>query len=291
MPVTKSPMRYPGGKTQLANFIRKTIQINNLEESTYIEAYAGGFGVGVELLLTNGVRNVVINDYDKSIYSVWYSILNNTDELISLIENTPITIKSWYEQKEIHLAKKNYRNSIEHGFSTLFLNRTNRSGIINAGPIGGYNQNSNYTLDCRFNKNKLIEKIDSIAEQRDRIRLYQKDAIKFISTIEKDFSPEKTFCFFDPPYYIQGKNLYTNFYNHNNHVDLANKIAKLEDYYWITTYDYSQQIQNMYSTFNNKQFKYSLGYSAQKKRTATEFLFASQKTKVISYDKVELRSV
>ncbi|EGO8793108.1 DNA adenine methylase [Enterococcus faecalis] len=290
MPHTKSPLRYPGGKTQLYRFVKSIMDLNNIN-GTYIEAYSGGFGIGVELLLNEDVERVVINDYDKSIYSVWYSILHHTDALISLIEQTPITIEEWRRQKDININYKNYRNSLENGFSTLFLNRTNRSGIINAGPIGGYQQNSNYKLDCRFNKTGLIKKIRMIADKKDRIDLFQLDAVQLIDRIPERYDCETSFIFFDPPYYIQGKNLYTNFYTHKDHEKLAIKISNLEQYYWITTYDYTPQIQDIYNQFDNKACTYELLYSAQNKRKATEFLFASEKTNLISADKVKLSPI
>lgn len=291
MPTTDSPLRYPGGKTQLTDFVENIIMINNIENVTYIEPYAGGFGVGIRLLLNNKVDRVVINDYDKSIYAVWYSILNNTNKLIELIEKTPITIESWREQKEIHEKTKRYRNSIENGFSTLFLNRTNRSGIISAGPIGGYEQKGKYKLDCRFNKQGIIKKIRKIAEKREQIELHQKDAVKFIDTIIEEYNPRSTFCFFDPPYYEQGKNLYTNFYKHKDHTQLAKRITSLDQYYWITTYDYAEQIHEIYNSFENQAYKYELMYSAQRKRKAIEFMFASEKTKLIGKDNVVLSEV
>lgn len=283
-----SPLRYPGGKSQLSGFIREIISVNEIENTTYIEPYSGGFGVGLTLLFEGSVANVVINDYDKSIFSIWYSILYNTEKLIDLIESTPVTIESWYEQKEINKKYKNYQNSIENGFSTLFLNRTNHSGIISAGPMGGYDQKGKYKIDCRFNKKDIINKIKKIASHKDQIELYRKDAVKFIDIIAETYNPEQTFCFFDPPYYEQGKNLYTNFYKHNDHQRLSEKITSLRDYYWITTYDHAPQIHEMYNQFENKSFEYELMYSAQRKRKATEYIFASEKTKLTSQGRVVL---
>lgn len=288
MPSTKSPLRYPGGKTQLADFVFNTIVSNKIEECIYIEPYSGGFGAGLELLLSNRVSEVVINDYDKSIYSVWYSIINHTNKLIDLIEKTPITIDSWHEQKKIYNKNKSYRNSLEHGFSTLFLNRTNRSGIISAGPIGGYSQNGEYKIDCRFNKKAIIKKIIDISEKKDKIHLYQMDAIKLINLIKRDYDSQSSFIFFDPPYFVQGKKLYTNFYNEKDHQKLAKKISELEDYYWITTYDYAPKIFDIYSQFENQAFAYNLLYSAQTKRKATEYMFSSLKTKLESQNKIVL---
>jgi len=292
MPVTKSPLRYPGGKTQLASFVANLINVNHIRNGTYIEPFSGGAGIAIELLLTNKVKRIVLNDYDKSIYSVWYSILNHTDKLISLIENTPITIDTWFEQKSIYEKNKNYRNSLENGFSTLFLNRTNRSGIINSGPIGGYNQNGNYKLDCRFNKINLINKIISIANEKNRIDLFQKDALALIKIINQNYSIETSFIFFDPPYFIQGNKLYTNFYNDKDHFDLAKAIANLNNFHWITTYDYTEKIYDIYSKYIKLQkFQYQLLYSAQNKIKATEFLFASPKTTITNFSKVILTNL
>lgn len=291
MPRTLSPLRYPGGKTQLANFVTETIRLNNIQNCTYIEPYSGGFGAGLDLLFKNQVNSVVINDYDRSIYSIWYSILNHTEELIDLIEHTPITIDSWYEQKEIHHQYKKYRNSIENGFSTLFLNRTNRSGIINAGPIGGYKQDGKYLIDCRFNREDLINKILTIAEMKDRITLYQKDAIKLIDIIKIKYTPENSFIFFDPPYFEQGQNLYTNFYKPKDHKKLAKKISELENYFWITTYDFKPQIHDIYNSFPNHRYYYELFYSVQNKRKAKEFIFSSEKTILHSLNNIELTPI
>ena len=49
-----SPLRYPGGKSKLADFIGLTIQNLNMPNCTYIEPFAGGSGVALSLLL-NGI--------------------------------------------------------------------------------------------------------------------------------------------------------------------------------------------------------------------------------------------
>ncbi|MBC1456734.1 DNA adenine methylase [Listeria newyorkensis] len=292
MPVTSSPLRYPGGKTQLADFVLNLIELNELEEVTYIEPFSGGAGVAIELLLKERVDRIVLNDYDKSIHAVWYSILNHTEELVDLIKSTPLNIENWYQQRCIFEESKQHQNSLANGFATLFLNRTNRSGIINAGPIGGYNQLGNYRLDCRFNKDSIIEKIYAIAAKKDRIDLYRKDTIKLIDIIKKNYPEESSFIFFDPPYYVQGNKLYTNFFSDKDHRYLFNKINSLSNYHWITTYDYAPQIQSIYSQSHDiGKYYYEIQYSAQTKRRALEFMFVSGKTKINSHDKVVLTSV
>ncbi|MBF2528424.1 DNA adenine methylase [Listeria seeligeri] len=290
MPRTSSPLRYPGGKTQLTSFVRNLLITNNIVEGTYIEPFAGGAGVAIQLLLDGDVNSIVINDYDKSIYSIWYSILNNTEKFISLIFNTPITIDEWHKQKAVYLRNKNRQNSLEGAFATFFLNRTNVSGIISGGPIGGMNQTGKYKIDCRFNKVDLIRKIRLIADRRENITLYRKDALELIDIINENYDTDSTLIFFDPPYYVQGKNLYLSFYSNNSHKKLFEKIGILNDFYWITTYDYAPQISEIYHNADQK-YEYELSYSVNKKRKAKEFMFASEKIQIDSFDKVLLSKI
>lgn len=285
MPITKSPFRYPGGKTQLTNYVEHLLEINNITD-TYIEPFAGGAGVPIGLLLDRKIKNIVINDYDKSIYSVWNAILNKPEQLISMIENTEITLDEWHRQKNIYEQFKNHQNSIENAFSTLFLNRTNVSGIISGGPIGGQSQLGKYKIDCRFNKNKIIEKIKAINSRKDNITITRMDATNFIDKVILQYDPKSSFIFFDPPYYKQGRNLYLSFYNSNGHKKLAKKIQSLDNYKWITTYDCEEDILNMYS--KSRKFKYTLNYSISKKRKAFEYLFTNNQTIVDSFENVNL---
>ena len=172
-----SPLRYPGGKNKLSSYVQQLIKYNNLEKCTYIEPYTGGGAVALRLLFDGVVDNIIINDFDRSIYAFWYSVLNYTDELCSLIEKTPVTMENWFKQRDIQKEKDNV-DLLTLGFSTLFLNRTNRSGIIKAGVIGGLNQTGNYKIDCRFNKDNIIEKIKSIANFKEKITLYNLDTLK-----------------------------------------------------------------------------------------------------------------
>ena len=55
--------------------------------------------------------------------------------------------------------KKIYAQGLEAGtlglgFSTFFLNRTNHSGILNGGMIGGKAQTGDWKLDARFNRSE-----------------------------------------------------------------------------------------------------------------------------------------
>lgn len=290
MPRTYSPLRYPGGKTQLSRFVMQLLELNNLDDIIYAEPFAGGFGAGLELLFKNKVSSVIINDYDIAIYSIWYAILNETDRFINDINNTEITIHEWEKQKDKYnklIDEKIY--SYELAFATYYLNRTNRSGIITGGPIGGKNQIGNYKLDCRFNKNDLIKKIVRISNYKDKIQLYNMEANEFVEKIILRHNPNEIFIFFDPPYYEQGKNLYTNFFEHHNHVNLKNKIDLLSEYFWILTYDNKEEILDIYKNYNK--YVYSINYYAANIKKAKEILINSDRVTVSNYAKIKVQSI
>lgn len=290
MPRTYSPLRYPGGKTQLSRFVMQLLELNKLDDIVYAEPFAGGFGAGLELLFKNKVKSVIINDYDIAIYSIWYAILNETERFINDIINVKINIKEWEIQKNIYnksLEEKYY--SYELAFVTYFLNRTNRSGIITGGPIGGKNQDGDYKLDCRFNKNDLIRKIVRISEYKDKIQLYNMEANDFIDKIILRHNPDEIFTFFDPPYYEQGKNLYTNFFKHEDHLNLQEKINNLSEYYWILTYDNKEEILSIYKDY--VKYLYSINYSASNVRKAKEILIPSSKVKLDSLDSINIEAI
>lgn len=275
-----SPLRYPGGKYKTIAYIRELVQSNNC--STYIEPFAGGAGVAFGLLLEGTVKKIIINDYDRSIYAFWHSVVNNSSNLIQLIKDTDVNLTEWKKQKNIQLNKEN-QDLLSLGFSTLFLNRTNHSGIIKGGVMGGKKQKGNYKLDCRFNKEKLIQKIELIANQRNSILLYNLDALDFIDIVIK--KTKKSFTFFDPPYFEKGPSLYTDFYEKKDHEELAMKIRKeLRHRYWIVTYDNNLRIKKMYD--NYRYFEYYLSYTAQNKSEGIEYMFFSHKTKIPVADNV-----
>lgn len=288
MPVTKSPLRYPGGKTQLSEFLKNLLEINEMDNIIYCEPFSGGFGAGMELLFSNTVDSIIINDLDLGIYSIWYAILHDFEQFIHKIEVAPVTISEWHHQKEIYVELiKSNSYSLDLAFATFFLNRTNHSGIISGGPIGGYEQSSKYLIDCRFNKKDLIRKIRNISAKRDRIELYNLEANTLIQEVLLNLNTTNLFVFFDPPYYKQGKNLYTNFFDHDNHVELQKCIKLMNDYKWITTYDYEENIKNIYYEYDPLEYK--IRYSANRVRKESEYLFHSPVTMIESYDKVEFQ--
>tara|TARA_Y100000052_G_scaffold24538_1_gene27176 strand:+ start:8635 stop:9537 length:903 start_codon:yes stop_codon:yes gene_type:complete len=269
MSIYNSPLRYPGGKTKLIAYVLETLEINGLIGGTYVEPFAGGAGIAWYLLINNKVNHVFINDLNSSIYAFWYSVLNNTEELKRRINDTNVTIDEWHKQKSIQECES--ASVLDLGFSTFFLNRTNRSGIIKGGVMGGKKQDGKYKLDCRFNKERLIDQIDTIASLKDCITLTNKDARIFLS---KDINNIERKCLIniDPPYYVKGKGLYQNFFEHDDHFELSNVIRTV-DRPWIVTYDNAPEIIEIYNDLKPSTF--DLTYTAQLKRQGSEVIIYS----------------
>lgn len=272
-----SPLRYPGGKAKLLGHITQIITENNLNNGIYVEPFAGGASVALGLLLNGTVKQIIINDKDRSIYALWHSILQRCDEFCELIENTPINIESWQNQKLVQ-KNKSEADLLELGFSTFFLNRTNRSGILNAGVIGGINQTGHYKIDVRFNKLELINRIRRIADIRDNIIVLNQDAVDLLTTKDGYLQGEKVFIYLDPPYYVKGQNLYLNYYRDEDHKVIADILSTTTCFKWAVSYDNVEFIRNLYKGFRSTQFQ--LNYSANKSGKGNEIIFYSNDLKI-----------
>lgn len=269
MPSTYSPLRYPGGKTSLYAYVNSIIQHNRLFSCTYVEPFAGGAGLALKLLFKDNVERIVLNDLDAAIYSFWYCVLNHSDALCDKISSVRIDIDEWKRQKEIYAHRGN-GNIVDFAFSVLFLNRTNVSGILKGGVIGGEKQEGPYPMNARFTVNTLISKIKKIHQYKSRIELHNHDAVDFIDQVLPRY--QNTFVYFDPPYVKKGASLYINSFQENDHITLAGKISNYENH-WIVTYDDCKLIRDLYAHY---QFGLiSINYSAGSKKKSKEILIAS----------------
>ena len=266
-----SPLRYPGGKSCLSGFISELAHQNGLVGGTYCELYAGGAGAALDMLFDNTFNHIHINDADYSIYAFWFSILNHSEEFIARINAVEVTIEEWHIQKNIYLQGR-AADIVDLGFSTFFMNRTNRSGIIfKAGPIGGQDQTGNYKIDVRFNKPELINRIEKIAVAQEHITLTNEDAVAVINNLNLHHpNTNDLFIYLDPPYYNKGKLLYLNNYDHFNHQTLAATMANLADINWLISYDNVPQIIEMYQGYRMSTF--DLNYTLQSKKFGSELL-------------------
>ena len=276
MAAAASPLRYPGGKASLLDLTTDLLRINGIERGHYAEPYAGGCGLALSLLYGGHVADIHINDIDPSVWAFWHCVLNDTKRLADLISKTPVSVETWLAQRDIN-RRQDISNTLRLGFSTFFLNRTNRSGIIKgAGVIGGLDQAGTYKIDCRYNKEDLLHRIARIKKYQDRIHLTNLDALMFLSKCRRSL-PKETLLFIDPPYFNKGSDLYTSFYKPHDHADLADRVIDI-DRPWVVTYDDTPEIRALYKS--RRQYNFYINYSLRDKRLGTELLIASKGIKI-----------
>ena len=282
-----SPLRYPGGKGKLAKFMKYMIDQLGHGGGTYIEPFAGGAGIAIELLQRNVVSKIVINDYDKGIWSFWKAILTETNRFVEAIRTVPLTIEEWSKQRNICLNQK-HKYSFELGFATFYMNRTNRSGIIKGGIIGGQEQSGRWKMNARFNREDLAKRIQEIAARKDDIKLYNKDVKSFIIKYVPLYE-DNALIYFDPPYFNKGKQLYMNFFGFQDHKRIESIIRENVNCDWIITYDVAPEIESIYTAYSMS--LYDLNYSVSKKCKASELMIFKDGIGIPSEESLQLQKI
>lgn len=248
-----SPLRYPGGKACIFSFVADLLYRNNLIGVSYAEPYAGGAGLALRLLAEEYVSQISINDLDYAIYAFWYSVLNFPDEMCRWLQSVEVNMESWRYYKKINLEKE-YHDILEVGKSTFFLNRTNVSGVIKGGVIGGQMQTGKYKINARFDVEGLICRIEFISKFRNRISLSNMDGKDFLSSLNG--REDDMLIYLDPPYYQKGADLYMNYFRESDHADLLDVIRKV-NHYWFASYDWCNFINSLYSDFRRIKYQIS----------------------------------
>lgn len=268
-----SPLRYPGGKGKLARYVKAIVRSGGLMDSTYIEPFAGGAGVGLTLLLHGYVKRIVLNDLSLPIYSFWRALLDDPDKFKARIESVPLTTEEWTRQREI-FRNHEREDAFDVGFSAFFLNRTNVSGVLNGGMIGGYAQAGTHGISARFNRTELALRVERIARHSGRIDLRRDDAALLIGELDIELRGEKRLFYLDPPYYRKGRDLYYDFYRDGDHRELRDRVAALDGRaHWIVSYDNEPEIRNLYAGYQC--VEYDLSYSVKNGRIGREVMFFS----------------
>lgn len=277
MPTMTNPLRYPGAKRSLVNYIEALLLSNNLQGCTFFEPYAGSAAVGLELLQRDQINQLVLCEKDILLYAFWECVFHNTQNLCDQIQNADISIDTWKALQPFRqMTSLGEAPLLDFAFAGLFFNRTNFSGILKANPIGGIRQTSQYRIDCRFNKEKLIGIIKNLSNYRDRVEVHHDDALSFMQSQRTRFLRESCFSYFDPPYYRKGSKLYRHYYTNQDHIQLSEYVRNIHHLYWIISYDDAPFICSLYGDTGAQYQPMFLDYTcASKVRTHGQELLIS----------------
>lgn len=264
-----SPLRYPGSKRSLFSFIKKTFEINKIHPSIFIEPFAGGASVALQMLQENLTDQIILVDVDPWITSFWQTVFFDTDWLVEQIYSIDVTIEKWHE-----LKGSNPTSTRDQALTCFFLNRTSFSGILEAsvGPIGGKEQKSIYKIDCRFMRDTLSNRIRQASLFKERVHaIWNCSWIEGIRKVRSEQENGKVprsglFFYLDPPFFEEAYALYRFYFTEKDHLELRDYLLTLKDN-WLLSYDSAEQVNLLYgeaiSTGMNgaKQHNIELHYS------------------------------
>lgn len=274
-----SPLRYPGGKARVAPYLTRLMKAQPRRPTIYAEPFAGGAGAALKLLVDEVVRNIKINDLSPGIAAFWRSVFFDTEQLARRIENAEVSMEEWHRAHAIFTSEAEHED-IDLGYATFFLNRCNRSGILSARPIGGMAQNGNWKIDARFNKNELATRVRLLGQYRRRVQVSQLDARDFLSKLEP--TSLDGFVYVDPPYIVQGENLYLDSLSYEDHRQLAIQLSS-SLVPWMLTYDVSETItKDLYPGLRTA--KFNIAHTAQKQHVGSEYVVFGDHVNVPSID-------
>lgn len=280
-----TPLRYPGGKARFSSLIAEVIEQNGLGGGHYLEPYAGGAGVALTLLFDGIVEQVHINDADPAVAVFWRAATRHSAELVQMVADQPVTIDAWHYWRSVMLGIQP-GSELERGFATLFMNRTNRSGILKGGVIGGKAQTGPYRVGERFMRDDLCSRLSRIGAHASSIHVYEEDAFQLLRRCHR-FLPLKSFVYLDPPYYVKGAGLYRNWYKHEDHLQIARLLGSPNFRRpWIVSYDSVDEIREMYQYARS--LSYGLNYTAQRRYNGSEVMFFSDRLEPTASQKILL---
>lgn len=285
----QSPLRYPGSKQLLASYFEDTIEANFLRGANFYEPYAGGASVSLHLLARGSITRATLIEKDPLIYAFWKMVKQDPDSLCEELIRTPVTLESWKNfQKYLDKDALKKYGLLQCGLAGLFLNRTNFSGIIAAGPIGGMTQSSRYSVGCRLNKENLIARIRSISDHTHKLSVVHSDAITYLRRSRQRLLKEHCLVYIDPPYIQQGRKLYRYHYQMRQHRQLA-KFIQEQSYPWIVSYDHHEAVKEMFA--KQKIIQIFINHVVKQSRRAEELLISNIKLPVPTYERTSTGDV
>lgn len=258
-----SPLRYPGGKRRLVGYVAEALRINGLRPKLYVEPFAGGASVALQLLNDGLVERVALGEKDPLVAAFWRVVFSDPERLIREMHQTELSVEAWE-----HFRTYRPRSDWGKALKCLYLNRTSFSGILSgtAGPIGGKAQTSAYDIGCRFPKDRIEQRIRQATALSDRIAfIHEGDWAETVGcSLELVDDPTEALVYLDPPFFRKAHRLYRHYFDDLEHERLADGIRELVDggVLLILSYDDAGEVVELYKARGLVPRQLELMYSA-----------------------------
>lgn len=261
---TKSPLRYPGGKSRAIPQIRKKLPVSFTE---FREPFVGGGSVFLFVRQNYPHVKVWINDLNYDLYCFWKTA--QTDAAGLAAAAAKIREQRHHGQELFDELRENFdadMQDFDRAVRFFVLNRISFSGTVDS---GGY---SELAFRTRFTDSS-IKRLLSLGPLLRDVRITHLDYKPVIHE-----PGEQVFIFLDPPYLaatksrLYGKNgsLHTAF----DHTEFAAEVKRCP-HQWLITYDDSPEIHaNFPASYIHKwELQYGMNNYKQEKADKGKELF------------------
>jgi len=233
-------LRYPGGKSKLLPRIRPYLDPLLERADEFHDVFAGGASVALDVARRCPRMRIFLNDLDPDVSALWSLCVDGSDEevarLFKLIDQE-LTIELFRK-----LQAEKSSNLVERAYRCIFINRTTRSGMLNAGPIGGKQQNGRYRIGERYRPNELKA---AFAAARSSLRgRTTVSCVNALQYLKWDF-PDGAVLYLDPPYVKAGVSLYPVWMSVSEHDALVEILKEKKN--WVLSYDCCDEVRQRYS--------------------------------------------
>lgn len=252
-------------------------QFGLMDVEVWVEPFAGGAGAGLHLLDQGAVSEVWLTEKNHCLAAFWRTVVTRGDELSALVRASEPDMSTWDAARETVAVAGNgdVVDDLELALAALIVNRCSRSGMVHprVGPIGGSKQTGRWHLRSRWNGDGIADRIDRIHMLRHRLRVDEGDAIARIAELDGSIGIEDELVLFvDPPYLVQGNQLYAQGMSFEDHKALAHALAGCAAR-WLLTYDSDDRVIELYP--QKRILAYQIAHTVNRQRIEEEFAVLS----------------
>jgi DNA adenine methylase len=202
----------------------------------------------VALLEAGFAHNIALADKDNLVASFWKTVFSNqASRLAEMIERANVSVSV----REAMVASMP-TSHLARAFKCIYVNRTSFSGILNsrAGPLGGRDQASDYTIGCRFNQVRLAARIRELSAFRGSVSFVEcqsyVDTVRKVRGLLAAGLPEGgLFWYLDPPFFEKADRLYRHVFSESDHQQLHDSLSDLPGSF-VLSYDGGPAAERMY---------------------------------------------